>query len=89
MPQERIVGASSQRYIAAPAGPSFGGGRNKGGSIINQRSLRLASPPRAGKLPAMSSHGIREAEGGGGDGIFRVWHRCLYPSADKSTDAHR
>ena len=62
---------------------------NKGGSIINQRSLRLAFPSRAGKLPAMSGHSIRETEGGGGDGIFCVWRCCLYPPADKSTDAHR
>ena len=46
--------ARQVNVTAAPAGPSIGGGRDKGGSIINQRSLRLAFPPRAGKLPAMS-----------------------------------
>ena len=83
------IGASGQRNVPSLAGPSIGGGRNKGGSIVNQRSLRLAFPSRAGKLPAMSGHSIREAESGGGDGIFRVWRCCLYPPADKSTDAHR
>ena len=80
---------AGQRYIAGLACPSIGGGRNKGSSIINQRSIRLAFPSRAVKLAAMSSHSIREAEGGGGDSIFRVWRRCLYPPADKSTDARR
>ena len=88
VPYKRRTRRVHQRYVAGLACPSIGGSGNKGSSIINQRSLRLAFPSRAVKLAAMSSHSIRETESGGGDGIFRVWRRCLYPPADKSIDHH-